>query len=297
MLDLRSLRYVVVLARRLSYARAAEELGISQPALTRAVQMLEQRFGVRLFDRDRSGVTVTPQGQAMLDAAAGLLANAADVERQWDRTAKAQAGLVRFGIAPMPARALLSAVLLERICTAPEVRNDVVVRNAEALWPLLVAGDIEFFVAPEGLVPDTVPVRTEVLGKFPRSRIVRPTHPLLTGQAADDARYPILISAGAHVTRLPELAEPMDGPRHVVEDFGALVRLTASTDAIWHASAHAVAEEIAQGILAELPPSDDGGPRDFRMMMYALERRTQSTSAKSFAQLFRNRIRTLQREG
>lgn len=296
MLDLRSLRYVVVLARRLSYARAAEELGISQPALTRAVQMLEQRFGVRLFDRDRSGVTVTPQGQAMLDAAAGLLANAADVERQWDRTARAQAGLVRFGIAPMPARVLLSAALLERIRTAPEVRNDVVVRNVEALWPLLVAGEIEFFVAPEGLVPDTVPVRTEALGKFPRSRIVRPNHPLLAGRTDDGARYPVLISAGARITRVPELEEPTDGPRHVVEDFGTLVRITASTDAIWHASSYAVAEEIAQGMLVELPSGDDG-PRDFRMMMYALERRTQSASAKSYAQLFRNRIRTLEREG
>ena len=48
MLDLRSLRYVVTLACRLSYARAAGELGISQPALTRAVQALEQRFGLRL---------------------------------------------------------------------------------------------------------------------------------------------------------------------------------------------------------------------------------------------------------
>lgn len=297
MLDLRSLRYVVVLARRLSYARAAEELGISQPALTRAVQMLEQRFGVRLFDRDRSGVTVTPQGQAMLDAAAGLLANAADVERQWDRTAKAQAGLVRFGIAPMPARALLSAALLERIRTVPEVMNDVVVRNVEALWPLLVASEIEFFVAPEGLVPETVPVRTEVLGRFPRSQIVRPNHPLLTGQPGDGARYPMLISAGAHVTRPPELGQSMDGPRHVVEDFDALVRITASTDAIWHASAFAVAEEIAQGRLAELPPSRDSGPREFRMMMYALERRTQSASAKSYAQLFRSCIRTLQRQG
>lgn len=292
MLDLRNLRYVVTLARRLSFARAAEELGISQPALTRAVQALEQRFGVRLFDRDRSGVRLTPQGQVMLDAAAVLLANAEDLERQWDRTAKGQSGVVRFGIAPMPARALLSAALIERFGTAPGVRNDVVVRNVEALWPLLVAGDIEFFVAAEGQVPDTASVRAEVLGRFPRSLIVRPGHPLLTG-AGNGIRFPILVSGGTGASRSADLQELTDGPRHVVEDFGALVQLTASTDAIWHASSYAVEEEIERGILCELPRSKGLEPREFRMVMYSLERRTQSVAAKSLAQTFRQRIKSL----
>lgn len=292
MLDLRNLRYAVTLARRLSFARAAEELGISQPALTRAIQMLEQRFDVRLFDRDRSGVRLTPQGQVMLDAAAVLLANADDVERQWDRTAKGQFGLVRFGMAPMPARALLPAALLERIDTAPGVINDVVVRNVEALWPLLTAGDIEFFVAAEGQVPDTVPVRAEVLGRFPRSLIVRAGHPLLDG-ARDETLFPVLISGGVRMPRSPELDDAGDGPRHVIEDFDTLVRLTAATDAIWHASAHAVENEIAQGLLAALPWTRTDEPDSFRMIMYSLDRRTISTAAKSFARLFRGRIREL----
>ena len=45
----------------------------------------------------------------MLDAAAALLANAEDLERQWDCTAKGQSGLVRFGVAPMPPRAAEAA--------------------------------------------------------------------------------------------------------------------------------------------------------------------------------------------
>ncbi len=292
MMDLRSLRYVVTLARRLSFARAAEELGISQPALTRAVQNVERRFGLRLFDRDRAGVRVTAQGQTMINAAATLLADAENLERQWDRTALGQSGLVRFGMAPMPARALLSGALHERITMAPDVINDVVVRNVEALWPLLIAGEIEFFVAAEGQVPETVPVRAEVLGRFPRSMVVRAGHPLLLG-ADDDAQYPILVSGGVRMPRSFELENTSGRPRHVVEDFDALVHLTASTDAIWHASAYAVMDEIARGTLCAIPwPKTDEG-RAFRIIMYALDRRTQSSAARSFAQLFRSRIKAL----
>lgn len=292
MLDLRNLRYAVTLSRRLSFARAAEELGISQPALTRAIQMLEQRFEVRLFDRDRSGVRLTSEGRIMLDAASVLLANAEDVERQWDRTAKGQFGLVRFGMAPMPARALLPAALLERIETAPGVINDIVVRNVEALWPLLTAGDIEFFVAAEGQVPDTVPVRAEVLGRFPRSLIVRAGHPLLAG-GHDESLFPVLVSGGVRMPRSLELDGTADGPRHVIEDFDTLVRLTAGTDAIWHASAYTVENEIAQGMLASMPWTRADEPASFRMIMYSLDRRTVSSAAKSFAKLFRGRIRQL----
>src|SRR5262245_51922967 len=114
MIDLRSLRYLVALARRLNFARAAEDLGLSQPALTRTIQNLERRFGVRLFDRDRSGVRLTAEGRTMIDAAAVLLANAEDLEKLWERTAKGREGVVRFGMAPLPAHALLAPTLLER---------------------------------------------------------------------------------------------------------------------------------------------------------------------------------------
>lgn len=63
MLGLRRLRYLIVLAKRLGYSRAAEDLRLSQSALSRAIQALESELGVRLFDRDRAGVMLTEQGR------------------------------------------------------------------------------------------------------------------------------------------------------------------------------------------------------------------------------------------
>jgi DNA-binding transcriptional LysR family regulator len=101
MLELRSLSYVVTLALRANYARAAEDLGISQPALTRAIQSIERQLGIRLFDRDRSGVKPTPQGATFIERASVLVANAQDLERQTELAKIGAAGSVRFGISSM----------------------------------------------------------------------------------------------------------------------------------------------------------------------------------------------------
>ena len=59
MVDIRSLRHAVVLAKHLNFTRAAEELGLSQSGLTRSLQTLEQDVNMRLFDRDRGSVALS----------------------------------------------------------------------------------------------------------------------------------------------------------------------------------------------------------------------------------------------
>lgn len=292
MIDLRSLRYLVILARRLSYARAADELSISQPALTRTVQNIERQFGVRLFDRDRSGVRLTSEGRMMLDSAAVLVSNAEDLERHWERTAKGQEGVVRFGMAPLPARSLLASTLLERHRMAAGVRNEVVVRSVDALWPLLVSGEIEFFVAAARQIPDTPPVRAETLGSFPISFIVRPGHPLLHMRNSE-RRFPVLVASRIALLLPTDLQKHAEGLPHVIEDFGTLARLTAETDAIWESSIYAVVDELRSGTLCELPRAKDAPQRELPMMMYSLERRTRSTFAKSLIQVLRQEVKAL----
>jgi DNA-binding transcriptional LysR family regulator len=56
MIDLRTLEYFLVAAGRRSLRAAAQDLGITQPALTKAIRRLEESFGVPLFDRQARGV-------------------------------------------------------------------------------------------------------------------------------------------------------------------------------------------------------------------------------------------------
>lgn len=294
-MDLRNLRHLVAIARRLSFSRAAEDLGLSQSALTRSIQSLERQAGMRLFDRDRTKVSVTPLGSIVVERASALLADADDFERMLRQTARGEEGRLCFGMAPLPAWTLLPNALSEWINAAPALTNEVVVRNVEALWPLLIAGDIEFFVSVEGQVPDAPPVRAETLGLFPFTLIVRAGHPLLLGNCPG-ATFPVLISSrgGIDVTLLADLRDWAAGPPHVIEDYNTLVSLTKTTDAIWVSSAYSVIRDLESKMLFALDLLNGSAPENFRMVMYSLDRRSQSPGMLRLKQALRQRIRDLQ---
>ncbi|HWO59558.1 MAG TPA: LysR family transcriptional regulator, partial [Umezawaea sp.] len=75
-LDLRKLRYFLAVAEGLHFGRAAEELHIAQPALSRQIRALEHDLDAQLFTRDRHGVELTEAGRQLLADTGPLLASA-----------------------------------------------------------------------------------------------------------------------------------------------------------------------------------------------------------------------------
>ncbi|MFF7987527.1 LysR family transcriptional regulator [Streptomyces sp. NPDC007901] len=105
-LDLRKLRYFVAVADRLHFGRAADELHIAQPVLSRQIRALEQDLGASLFTRDRHGVALTDAGRQLLADAGPLLASAHAVRRRVTVAARGSRRLMvgfRAGIAVTPA--------------------------------------------------------------------------------------------------------------------------------------------------------------------------------------------------
>jgi DNA-binding transcriptional LysR family regulator len=97
-LDLRLVRYFVVVADRGHFGRAAADLRIAQPSLSRQVRRLEQRLGVQLLDRTPQGSRLTEAGEMFLARARQLLAAAAQAVR--DTRVAAQPRSVTIGYTP-----------------------------------------------------------------------------------------------------------------------------------------------------------------------------------------------------
>ncbi len=102
----RDLRYFVAVAEELHFTRAAEQLHISQPSLSKQVRLLERDLGFPLFRRDRRTVALTDAGEALLPRARELLSLWDQALAEVTRRARASATLLRVGFQTSVAGAL-----------------------------------------------------------------------------------------------------------------------------------------------------------------------------------------------
>src|SRR5688572_15588166 len=98
--SLRQLQYVVALAETLSFRKAAERCHVSQPALSAQVAGLEDVLGVRLFERNRRRVLVTPSGAELVERSRQILREADALGDAAQRVSDPLAGTLRVGIIP-----------------------------------------------------------------------------------------------------------------------------------------------------------------------------------------------------
>ncbi|MEH1011878.1 LysR substrate-binding domain-containing protein [Micromonospora sp. CPCC 206060] len=95
-MDLRRLRYFLVLAEELHFTRAATRLRIAQPALSQQIRALEREIGAELVARGARGCTLTPVGRVVAEEAAALLGQAAAAEERIRAVVGGQGGRLRL---------------------------------------------------------------------------------------------------------------------------------------------------------------------------------------------------------
>ena len=96
-MDFRHFRYFVAVAEELHFARAAERLGIAQPALSQQIRSLEERMGVRLFDRAHRRVELTEAGAVFLVEVRVALESAEKAVRVAQDVARGASGTIDIG--------------------------------------------------------------------------------------------------------------------------------------------------------------------------------------------------------
>jgi DNA-binding transcriptional LysR family regulator len=93
----RDLRYFVAVAERLSFSRAAEDLPLSQSALSEAVRRLEAEIGTQLLRRNSRRVELTPPGEVLLEDAREALAQLDHAIERAERAGRGEVGRLRVG--------------------------------------------------------------------------------------------------------------------------------------------------------------------------------------------------------
>lgn len=120
--SLRQLRYLVALADAGQYRRAARDLGISQPSLSLQITALEERLGLRLFERGRGGVMLTPAGRELCQRARGIIDDVTGLAALSDELREGLSGTLRLGSTPTIGPYILPAVLRDLHAGFPDLR-------------------------------------------------------------------------------------------------------------------------------------------------------------------------------
>ena len=145
-MELRHLRYFLMIAREGTISGAATALHVSQPSLSRQMQELERDLGVRLFERGSRRVTLTEPGMRLRRRAEEIVDLVGRTEDEFRLTADTLAGEVRVGGGETPAMGLLADVMAEFVDAFPLVRFSLFSGNAESVGERLDTGRLDFGV-------------------------------------------------------------------------------------------------------------------------------------------------------
>ena len=178
MITLRQFEIFAKLAETANMSEAAVALGLTQPALSQQLRSLEERLGIKLFERVPKGLQLTPSGREMLGPARGVLGAARDFGEAADRVASRPAGTIRFGVTPTIGPYLMPAVIKVLHQRYPELRLYMregipVMQQAE-----LRAGELDMVLSPMPISGRGVHV--EPLFREPLRIVAPPDDPLLS---------------------------------------------------------------------------------------------------------------------
>jgi DNA-binding transcriptional LysR family regulator len=176
--ELRHLRHLMAVHERGTLQAAAEALHLSQSALTKSIQRLEETLGAPLFDRSGRRLTLNHLGQLVLGRSAPILRAADDVQREVELHVGGELGSVVVGVGPVVALGRLPLVLVRYCERYPDV--DVIVRSGatEDLVPRLLEGELDLVVADYEQEHPHPDVSVASLGRDPIRVAARPDHPL-----------------------------------------------------------------------------------------------------------------------
>lgn len=177
-LELRHLNHLMAAIESGTIGKAAESLGISQPALTKSIRSLERILQVKLLERRSRGVVPTVYGDLVLSRSRSVRIELQELVHEIQALRSGARAHVRIGVAQGVASRLVPAATIRLVTAHPNSRVSVWSGVASELVKLLIDGDIEFAVAPLGAYESKLRIAEELLFDDRPVVVVARNHPL-----------------------------------------------------------------------------------------------------------------------
>jgi DNA-binding transcriptional LysR family regulator len=286
MIDLRHLRHLIAVATHPTLQAAADDLHLTQPALTRSIARFEESLGAPLFDRRGRRLALTELGERLVTRGEDLLRRVRDLEEEIRLWQGLGTGSVSVGVAPEAELGLLPRVLEDFVSAHPGVELTVRSGTTEALLPALLEGELHFLVADAERVLGREDLEVRPLAPDPIAVALRPDHPLAdrsTPELAELARFPL---AGASTAPrfdrwraeigLREQGRPFS-PALLCDNYEVLVRVAQTSDVLVFGPGRLL-EAYAQAGRLKVMPWPLEGP-DTQLCLIRSRQRTLSPAA------------------
>ncbi|MDB5904408.1 MAG: transcriptional regulator [Betaproteobacteria bacterium] len=189
----RRLQVFYTVAKQLSFTKAAEQLFMTQPAVTFQVKQLEEHFNTRLFERSHGRIALTPAGRIVVEYAERILTMSEEMDTRVADLTGVVAGPLLLGASTTIAEFILPQILGEFKARHPEVQAHMTVANSETIVNRVADHTIDV-----GLIesPSYLPsLQNEICCDDELVLICAPTHALATRRtvtAHDIAAIPIV---------------------------------------------------------------------------------------------------------
>lgn len=177
-MTLRQLRMFEAVASNLSYSRAAEQMSLTQPAVSMQVQQLESEVGLQLLVKTGKRVSLSQAGEEMLRQARRILNQLSIAEEAvaaFHITEGVRGGLLHLGVVPT-AHYFAPAMLMAFADHWPEVKFKLTVDRREKILAMLQEHQLDVAIA--GYPPSEADVEAETFAQNPHCIVAAATHPL-----------------------------------------------------------------------------------------------------------------------
>lgn len=289
-MNLNQLRHLIALAEHHSFSKAAEALFLTQPALSRSIQALEQELDVRLVDRDGKRNTLTAYGALVAERAQRILFEARELKRSVELLKEGQLGALSVGFGPTPAAVLMQPFLAHMASRYPRMQLRVARGSVELLVQSLRNESVDIIAIDRRALPTADDLAIGPVTALRGGFLCRSGHPLTQLPQIDLAalrRYPVASTplSDELARLLVEQLGPDAHPARLLtvdsEDIASLLDLVEGSDTVFFGIFACARARIAAGRVCEIQVQ----PHVERFGQYALvtlARRSMSPAVEVF---------------